>query len=519
MPTLTLTPEQEAIREAAAAGLPGKVVAYAGTGKTTTLRLIAEARPRDRILYLAFNKVIADEAKAKMPPHVTSRTTHSLAFDGTRTWRGYRPVVGSWWRLKQDILRAEGDTIDRSRMYGRSAEAAFAAVAGTLARFCNSADPEPNGHHVPRAVLDPYLAAAYHLEGAPTTEAAQKRLEDGIRRVIGQAAARIWAVARDRGDWPVTHDMYLKVWQLSTPTIPADLILFDEAQDAAPVQQALVLAQRGRLWMVGDPHQAIYEWRGAIDALSHYDAPAYPLSRSWRFGAAIAAVAGRILDLWGVDPPLTGGGPPGQVVLPGPDLAPETVTEAGCQVPAGAQTAILCRTNIGVMQAALDALDTGRAVAVAGGADGLADLIDSAVALYHGGSPRHPDLRDFVSWDELRLLSEVPGGEAWAPIVRLVEQGADHAARMAARLRHDTVAEAVAGVVVSTAHKAKGRQWPIVRFGHDWRPFQGRDPNGRPYRHDEEARLWYVAMTRPTHCLDLTAAGAAWTRNWEEGTA
>ena len=91
MAAMTLTPEQERIREAARDGAPGKVVAYAGSGKTSTLREIALARPQDRTLYLAFNKTTADEAKGKMPPHVESRTTHSLAFAGTAKWRGYRP--------------------------------------------------------------------------------------------------------------------------------------------------------------------------------------------------------------------------------------------------------------------------------------------------------------------------------------------------------------------------------------------------------------------------------------------
>ena len=56
-----------------------KVVAYAGAGKTTTLKLIGE-RLRGRGLYLAFNKAIANDARAKFPGHVDCRTFHSLAY-------------------------------------------------------------------------------------------------------------------------------------------------------------------------------------------------------------------------------------------------------------------------------------------------------------------------------------------------------------------------------------------------------------------------------------------------------
>ena len=33
----------------------------------------------------------------------------------------------------------------------------------------------------------------------------------------------------------ISHDIYLKLWTQSDPIIPADFILFDEAQDADPL--------------------------------------------------------------------------------------------------------------------------------------------------------------------------------------------------------------------------------------------------------------------------------------------
>ena len=73
-----LTIEQAA---AVACGAPVTVVkAYAGTGKTTMLISYAEARPRERMLYIAFNKAIQLEAAAKFPSNVECRTTHALAY-------------------------------------------------------------------------------------------------------------------------------------------------------------------------------------------------------------------------------------------------------------------------------------------------------------------------------------------------------------------------------------------------------------------------------------------------------
>lgn len=57
-----------------------KVIAYAGSGKTSTLIEMAKADECRSGLYLAFNKRIAGEAGQKFPANVRASTAHSLAF-------------------------------------------------------------------------------------------------------------------------------------------------------------------------------------------------------------------------------------------------------------------------------------------------------------------------------------------------------------------------------------------------------------------------------------------------------
>jgi len=64
---ITPTQEQEDIIHAVAKGLTVKVAALAGTGKTSTLMMIAEAYPNLKGLYLAYNKSLQLEAQAKFP--------------------------------------------------------------------------------------------------------------------------------------------------------------------------------------------------------------------------------------------------------------------------------------------------------------------------------------------------------------------------------------------------------------------------------------------------------------------
>jgi hypothetical protein len=55
------------------------VIAFAGTGKTTALRLLVQADPTPTF-YLAYNKATQLAAQARFPSHVTCRTIHSLAY-------------------------------------------------------------------------------------------------------------------------------------------------------------------------------------------------------------------------------------------------------------------------------------------------------------------------------------------------------------------------------------------------------------------------------------------------------
>jgi F-box protein 18 (helicase) len=60
------TQEQQAVVSSHAKLL--SVNAFAGTGKTTVLVDYARARPGRRILYLAFNRAVANEAKERFGP-------------------------------------------------------------------------------------------------------------------------------------------------------------------------------------------------------------------------------------------------------------------------------------------------------------------------------------------------------------------------------------------------------------------------------------------------------------------
>ncbi|MDQ9315515.1 DNA helicase, partial [Escherichia marmotae] len=76
--SLTPTDEQSAIIHWQGQKLVVNV--FAGTGKTSTLVQYALTNPDSRMLYLAYNRSVRDEAERKFPFNVECKTSHQLAW-------------------------------------------------------------------------------------------------------------------------------------------------------------------------------------------------------------------------------------------------------------------------------------------------------------------------------------------------------------------------------------------------------------------------------------------------------
>jgi hypothetical protein len=105
-------------------------------------------------------------------------------------------------------------------------------------------------------------------------------------------------------------------------------------------------------------------------------------------------------------------------------------------------------------------------------------------------------------------------GKDLAVFVRMIDDfGAEEIITAADRLSDERYAE----VVISTAHKAKGREWDSVKIGSDFRqPAAAED--GKPGKVPRgEAMLAYVAVTRAKQTLDR--GGLAWIDDQLAGVA
>jgi len=475
------TDEQAAALEAFRSGSRLAIQAGAGTGKTSTLVFLAEQMPQRRGRYLAFNRAIALDAAARFPSTVQCKTAHSLAYAALgHRYRGRlngprRPG----WRIGQDLgLHAPAD-IGRA---GLMPATLSNATLRTVTRFCQSADAELAHHHVPR------------LRGLDDEDHAE------LADLIVPYAAKAWADLQDPfgGMVRFEHDHYLKMWALTKPVLHGDFLLLDEAQDTNPVLEQIVLAQqeRAQIVMVGDSAQAIYGWRGARDVMARFTGHHLTLTQSFRFGPALASEANRWLTLSNAPIRLTG--------------TPGIATTVGSR--ASRPDAVLCRTNIGAMTEILSLIAAGTRTALVGGGDSLRTLAWAARDLVQGRRAHHPELVLFPTWMALRDYAEHdPAGSDLQPFANLIdEHGPDAILQAVDRLVREDDAE----VTVSTAHKAKGREWARVRIAPDFTPPPDTDEvdsQGHPVPQpvdEAEARLAYVAVTRARHHLDPT--GLAW---------
>lgn len=460
------TAEQQAVIDAfTSPDRPTLVVqAGAGCGKSSTLKMAAQAMPRRRGLYVAYNKALADEASASFPASVDCRTAHSLAFGPVGRYFKARlngPRVPA--RRAAEILRLNNPVQISNELPPLAPTTLARQVLEGIGRFLNSADPEPAANHVPR--IDGYL---------PDDNAA-------LAKYLVPFMRRAWEDLQhpERGELKVTHDVYLKLYQLSRPRIPVDFVLLDEAQDLSPVMASLFHYQEhAQRIMVGDSAQAIYGFRGAVDAMRKFVADQrLTLSQSFRFGPAIAAEANKWLHLLDAPLRLRGFEPTASVI--GSVEQPQ---------------AILCRSNAGAMAQVMQAAVAGRKVALVGGGDEVARLARAARDLLAGRPTDHPELVAFKTWDAVRehaAMDEASGN--LQTLVKLIDK---HTPETIIRVVEGLAAEDNADTVVSTAHKAKGREWDTVAIGGDFREPRIDPRTGRVKFAADELMLAYVAITR-----------------------
>ncbi len=255
-----------------------KINAVAGSGKTTTIIEYAAARPKkSKILYLAFNRSVKLEALRKFSEkgldNVKVETAHSLAYGHIVYNYGYQ-VKANGYNTNEIVellkLRSTGEKHTEYIVANH--------IKKFIAYFCNSDKQKVQDLN--------YLDVVSDIKAKVFVKKYYDYIENQTRILLGKM---------NKGEIGITHDFYLKKFQLSDLRLGYEYILFDEGQDASPAMLDVFFRQDAVKVVVGDTHQQIYSWRYAVNSLEKAGFKTYQLSTSFRFGQSIANLAVEVL--------------------------------------------------------------------------------------------------------------------------------------------------------------------------------------------------------------------------------
>ena len=469
------------------AGRQGKsfvIDASAGTGKTATLRFIAANCPNRRFIYLVFNKMNAKEASMCMTDNVFATTAHSLAY---HTVIGRNPDRMS--RVKNSISIYEIGNItgaykQRNKL-GKERWVLFLMnIVKTITNYCKTLDKKISVIHLPPE--------------CPSDQSDQ---------VVGYAN-EYWKQA-SKFHCNITHDIYLKMWSLLDPVLDYDTIMFDEAQDANALMVQVVNQQRGNIIAVGDEHQSIYGFAGAVNALTQFRCEQrLPLTQSYRYGQNIADIANDIITKnKGIESNIKGF-----------EMLDTHITAGGLEHTSDTKT-IIARTNMEIIKKMLEASENNKKFFVYADVTDIKITFFSLIRLKNGAQTNHPALKEFGDWSELMVFLRNGGNKSIGGMVKLIQlygvseivNALNNIVDSEHKLQPD---EGDYEYVFITGHKAKGLEFDNVIINDDFKNYtldamkKDKKDLSEPSEDDknklnEEINLLYVASTRAKKVMDI----------------
>ncbi len=496
---MQLTEEQKSIVETEAPILV--VRAFAGAGKTSTLLEFAKTRKHKKMLYLVLNKSVQIEAEQKFKGTLVKPiTSHALTFRHVGRPYQHKLITGLKPHEVEKALQLAdelGREIGYSGNYNDGLVIA-SVVLETLVKFLYSPDREIQGKHV----HEHYKRLEKPFNGIGGLD------ENAIKQLLVIQAKRLWSKMIDIDDRDVgmLHDGYLKLFQLSDPVLSEyDYLLVDESQDMNPVSMAIIFKQTSNKVFVGDSHQAIYGWRGARNALGFAikqgGIDRY-LTGSFRFGPNIAQVANKILAVKGEPMQVHG--------LSGTD----NIGKASD----GEAKTVISRSNAGVFSQTAKAINKNQSWWHVGGSAGY--RFEQILDIYRlwkrqYSLVRDPFIRSFTDFAELKLYAEDVEDTEIKPRCRITEEYGDAIPGIIDTIRRQAGAATTmdtAEIVMSTAHKAKGLEWPNVQLDEDFIELceipdlsKCSEAEKREFLRpiEEDLNILYVATTRAQKNLQL----------------
>ena len=470
-----------------------KINAVAGSGKTTTIIEYAKTRPRNsKILYLAFNKSVKLEAAKRFADiglaNVNVETAHSLAFKHI--------VYNSHFKIKQQAYKTH-EIAALLGLQGNGEKHAEYIIANHInnfiAYFCNSDKQKVQELN--------YLDVVEDSKAKVFVKTYYQYIELQTRLLLGKM---------NNGEIEITHDFYLKKFQLSNPQLHYDFILFDEGQDASPAMLDIFFKQPATKVIVGDTHQQIYGWRFAVNSLQKANFTAYNLSTSFRFNQGTAGLAMNILQWKNHLENYT----PQQIF--GKGNSKENKVKA-----------ILARTNLGLLLKAIEYVTEKKNIKhiYFEGNINSYTYADEGASLYdvlNLKNNKHQYIKDKLigamkDMQELEEYIEKTDDKQLAMMLEIVKEYGNDIPDIIKKIKEkhvDNDEKEKAEMIFSTVHRCKGMEYDSVQIVNDFINEKKIEKSGEEDKKEErnidklneEINLLYVAVTRSRNSIHIPEA-------------
>jgi superfamily I DNA/RNA helicase len=505
--------------------------AVAGAGKTTTL--IQALKLMDgQVFFGAYNKKIAEEIKLKAGqakvdrPGIYISTMHAAGF---RTWM----QVYKNSRVDDKKVMQLVDAMVRTQRL-KASECQVASLADQYRRLADQINDSmtfitkmvsfgkqyligiTSDLHADR----PWMTLVEHFSADEELPGGVEELPGGVEELPGGVEVltaltwvrEIYQQSIDRCKEVIDFDdMIFAPLFFNCRFFKYDWVLGDEWQDTNPARLEMacrMLKDNGRFLGVGDERQAIYGFAGAgADSLAktieRLNCKILPLTVTYRCAQDIVAYAHQWVDHIQAHPSAPKG-----VVRPA-KIDPAVKTPDNKVVPwflqdaPSVDDAVLCRFTKPLIVTAYGMLRAGVAAKVEGRDLGLGlcklaqrwkisriDSLDAKLDEYLANEVRKAQIAKNTKRED-EVIDRVATLRIFMDRCR--EQKLNDIPSLVREINSLFADNVTGAVVLSTGHKAKGREWPRVFWiQHTDRPGRGTDD----WRTVEESNIKYVITTR-----------------------
>jgi superfamily I DNA/RNA helicase len=442
------------------------VSARAGTGKTTTLVEFVKVRKSVSFLYIVYNNAIRVEALNKFPERVDIHTIHSLAFEKF----GYKYKDKLKNNLKIEDIFIEDYFKDKDLSDKKYQKEAF-TILKIINNYCNSEISNFEDISDLKELRD--IAYSYWLK----------------------------MIDIDNKEVKITHDGYLKLYQLEKPQLNYDFIMVDEAQDSNEVMLHIIFNQiNSNKIFVGDPHQKIYGFRGALNIFQNQKYLSleekngfYSLTESFRFGEEISFIANSLLKNYKNEINLIKG-------------TKDRNSFVG-EIDKSINYTIITRTNAKLIDIAIESVIANKKIHIVGGFNYIKNSILDAYYIYTNqfSKIKNDYMKTFNSFNHLKIMAKTLKNSEQSLQVYLIEKYGKSLYEYFEMIDKNLTGINNSDLILTTAHKSKGLEFVSVKIAEDFIDLYSENGILLDLVEPEEINLLYVAITRATYDLELNS--------------